>query len=101
MKNSIFINMVGDYPMTRILNFLLIFRDFDYSMSDIARESGVSWSTLNLLWPNLTKMKIIKMTRKVGRAKMYKLNAENILVKDLITFADNIVKKQVVMLKAR
>ena len=92
MKDSIFIRLVGDYPMTRVLNFLIIFRDFDYSMSDIARESDIAWSTLNLLWPKLKRMKIIKHTRDVGKAKMYKLNNENPLVRHLIAFSDKLVK---------
>lgn len=37
------------------------------------------------------KTKIVVFTRNVGRAKMYKLNTENKIVQNLITFADSIV----------
>lgn len=91
MKESIFIKLFGDYPLVRILNHLLVFREFDYSLTDIAKNSDVAWSTLNILWPKLEKLQIVIHTRNVGKAKMYKLNTENKLVQDLIKFADSVV----------
>ena len=91
MAESIFVKMMGDYPLIRILNHLLIFREFDYSMTDIAKESGVAWSTLNLLWPEIEKTGIVEYTRDVGRAKMYRLNMENKKVQELVKFADRLV----------
>lgn len=100
-EESIFIKLLGDYPLIRVLNYLLIYRDLDYSLTDIAEGSEVAWSTLNILWPKLEEMKIVKHTRDVGKAKMYKLNRESSLVKELISFADNLVwsrtKKQKVL----
>lgn len=90
-EKTIFVNLLGDYPLIRILNHLLIFREFDYSLTDIANESEVAWSTLNLLWPRLEKMKIVKHTRDVGKARMYRLNEENKQVKAMIEFADRLV----------
>ena len=90
-EESIFIKLLGDYPLIRILNHFLIFREFDYSLTDVAESSSVAWSTLNLLWPKLEKNKIVVFTRNVGKAKMYKLNMENKIVQDLIKFADSIV----------
>lgn len=91
-EESIFIKLLGDYPLIRILNFLLIFREFDYSLTDIADNSGVAWSTLNLLWPKMESMQIVAHTRNVGKAKMYKLNTQNKTAQDLIRFADNLIK---------
>ena len=91
MEESIFIKIMGDYPLIRVLNYLLVFREFDYSLTDIAEGSGIAWSTLNLLWPKLEKNKIVIHTRDVGRAKMFKLNTSNKIVQDLIKFADAIV----------
>ena len=91
-EQSIFTKLLGDYPLIRILNHFLIFREFDYSLTDIAGNSGVAWSTLNLLWPTLEKNGLVIHTRNVGKAKMYKLNTKNKIVQDLIKFADSIVK---------
>lgn len=90
-EESIFVQLLGNYPLIRILNHLLIFREFDYSLTDIAKESQVAWSTLNLLWPRLEKTGIVTHTRNVGKAKMYKLNIRNAMTKKLIAFADSLV----------
>ncbi|MEK6921952.1 MAG: hypothetical protein AABX82_08735 [Nanoarchaeota archaeon] len=88
---SLFIEVLGDYPLIRVLNFLLIFRDFDYSLTEIAEESGVAWSTLHSIWPKLEGLNFVKNTRVIGNAKMYKLNTENTLVQDFIKFSDKLI----------
>lgn len=88
---SLFIEVLGDYPLIRVLNFLLIFRDYDYSLTEIAEESGVAWSTLHIIWPKLEQLGFVKHTREVGNAKMYKLNTENALVQDFIKFSDKLI----------
>ena len=58
----------------KILDFLIVFRDYDYSKQDIAKNSGVSFRHA---LREIEKLELIKQTRTVGRAKMYKLNTEN------------------------
>ena len=53
-------------------------------MSDVARNSNISWTTLNRIWDNLLKTGLIKHTRKIGKAKLFILNLENPVVKKLI-----------------
>ena len=83
--------LFGEYPKIRVLNYLLIYRDLDYSLTDIAEGYEVAWSTLNLLWPKLEEMQMVVHTREVGKAKMFKLNMTNNNVKELVRFADNLV----------
>ncbi len=90
-EKSVFVELLGDYPLIRILNHLLTFREFDYSLTDIAANSDVAWSTLNLVWPKLEKTGLVVNTRRVGRAKMFRLNMQNEYVRKLIAFADSIV----------
>ena len=90
-EKSVFVELLGDYPIIRILNHLLIFREFDYSLTDIAKNSDVAWSTLNLIWPKLEKLGVVVNTRRVGKAKMYKLDTGNSYVKNLVVFADSLV----------
>ncbi len=85
MKNKpIFIRVFGDTPKIRILNCMLKYRGLDYSMSDIARNSKVGWATLSRLWKEFIKLKVVVFTRKIGRAKLYKINEENLAVQELI-----------------
>lgn len=91
MADSIFLEKMGDSPQTKILDFLLTFREFDYSPTDIAKESEVSWITAKKVISHLRKQEILIETRKVGRAKMYKLNANNKFVKDLTALYDSLL----------
>jgi len=60
----------------------------DYSLSDIAENSNIGWTTLHRIWGKLLKNGIVKPTREIGRAKLFKLNEENPAVKELIRLYD-------------
>jgi len=92
-QKPIFLQIMGDYPINRVLDFLITFKDYDYSMTDIAENSKVGWTTLNLFWKDLEKHELIKFTRLVGRAKMYRINEENIVVKQLVKMHWTVVKE--------
>lgn len=83
---TIFLQIFGDSPILRVVDFLVVNEDFDYSMTDIASLSGVGYSTLKLFWNTLEEAKIVKQTRVVGKAKMYKLNFDNTAVKKFRDF---------------
>lgn len=83
---TIFLGTFGDSPTLRVLDFLIVNEDFDYSMTDIANLSGVGYSTLKLFWNKLEKRRIVGQTRTVGKAKMYKLNLSNPVVKKFRDF---------------
>lgn len=91
-EQSVFIEYFGDYPLIRVLDFLIVCRDMDYSMTEIARNSGVGWTAFSELWPQLTNKEIVILTRKVGNAKLFKLNTANPWVKELIRM-DKIITK--------
>ena len=79
-NKSLFLQIFGDSPLLRVLDFFMIYEDFDYSMVDIARNSGVGYSTLKLFWSDLTKYRIVVQTRNVGKAKLFKLNSKEPVV---------------------
>jgi len=73
----------GDSAIAKLLDFLTLYRDFDYSKTEISRNSGVSWKTLFRVWPILEKYDLVTKTRQIGRAALYKLNTENPIAKAL------------------
>ena len=95
MSKTVFLQIFGDSPTLRVMDFLIINEDFDYSMTDIAKDSGVGYSTLKLFWITLEKSKIVVQTRIVGKAKMYKLNVANPVVKKFRDFYWEITKQKV------
>lgn len=84
MEPSSFVLVMGNTPFIRVVDFLLENRPFDYSKTDIAKNSEVGWSTLHGIWKILEKAKIVRLTRTVGRSKMFRLNEENPVVRKLI-----------------
>jgi len=94
MEESIFIKVLGDTPKIRILSYLIKYRGLDYSMSDIARNSNVGWATLNRLWSEFVNYKIVMPTREIGKAKLFKLNEDNLAVKDLIEVYKKLLQQE-------
>ena len=94
MKTA-FLQIFGDSPILRVLDFLIVNEDFDYSMTDIATQSGIGYSTLKLIWNKLEESKIVKQTRVVGKAKMYRLNSENPVIKKFRDFYWETTKQSV------
>ncbi len=89
-EKSIFLEVVGDSPVMRLLQYLIEGRHFDYTLTDLAKNSGVSWATLYAIFPKLLKYNIIKKVREVGRAKLYKINEENEIARHFIKLYDYI-----------
>ncbi len=61
----------------KILDFIIAYQEWDYSISDIARYSGVSVKSVERELPKLLHYGFIVETRRVGRAKMYKFNKDD------------------------
>ncbi|MBI2124302.1 helix-turn-helix transcriptional regulator [Candidatus Pacearchaeota archaeon] len=86
------IEVFGSNPIMRVLDFLITFQLFDYPLTEIARNSGVSYSTLQTFWEKLEKNNIVIKTRRVGKSDLYKLNTKNPAVKQLLRLDWNLIK---------
>ena len=93
MKNeTVFIEVFGNNPIIKVLDFLITFQLFDYPLTEIARNSGVSYSTLQTFWDKLEKNRIVVKTRRVGKSDLFKLNTANPAIKQLIKLDWNLIK---------
>lgn len=90
-EKSLFIEFMGDSPTIRVLDYLLTERDLDFSITDMAKNSSIGRSTLYRIWDDLIKNKIILPTRLIGKAKLYKLNKDNVIIKKLIEIDDTLM----------
>ena len=88
---SLFIEFMGDSPTIKVLDYLLTERDLDFSITDMAKNSGIGRTTLYRIWTGLIKNKIIVPTRIIGKAKLYKLNKDNFVIKKLIEIDDKLM----------
>lgn len=79
----------------KILDFLLMFREFDYSETDISRNAGVSTRHTYRSLPKLIDLNLVNQTRMSGRSKMYKLNSDLAAIQALEKFVFEIAKAKI------
>ena len=94
-NKSFFLMQFGDTPQLRVLDFLIDNHFFDYPVTEIARESNVSYNSLKTFLNSFIESGILMRTRKVGKSDYYKLNIENNFVKNLIKLDWMLVKSNV------
>jgi len=93
MENeTIFVEVFGNNPIMKVLDFMIGFQLFDYSLTEIAKNSGVSYSTLQTVFGRLEKNGIVVKTRRVGKSDLFKLNTRNPAVQQLIKLDWNLVQ---------
>ena len=94
MKPKI-VEKFGDYPQVRVIGFLIENDIFDYSKTEIAELSDVSFNTLKTFWSKLENSGFVKKTRRIGKSQLYKLNKDNDFVMMLIKMDKRIILKSV------
>jgi len=94
-NKSLFLEQFGDTPQLRVMDFLIDNQFFDFPMTEISRESNVSYNSIKLFFPNLIKSGTIYKTRKIGKSEYYKLNLNNSFVKNLIKLDWILTKKNI------
>ncbi|XES77823.1 MAG: winged helix-turn-helix domain-containing protein [Candidatus Bathyarchaeia archaeon] len=76
--------------VVKILDFLTLYKDFEYTRTEIARETGISRRTLYQVFPTLEKFDLVTVSKAVGNSKLYKLNTENSICEVLVALGDEI-----------
>ena len=77
---TLLLKYLGASPTLRIIDFFLDNPLSDYSKNEIARELAMSRATFFKYWKQFEKSGALKMTRKIGRATMYKLDTRSDVV---------------------
>ncbi len=78
--------------MMKVLDFLITYQAFDYPLTEIARNSEVSYSTLQTFWSKLERNNLVIKTRRIGKSDLFKLNTANPAVKQLIKLDWNLIQ---------
>lgn len=78
------------HAVVKILDFLTLYKGFEYTRSEIAKNVGISRRTLYKVFPILENFELVKLTRSSGKIKFYRLNTENSISQYLIALADAI-----------
>lgn len=91
-ERSLFLQFFGDKPKFRMIDFMLENNLQDFTKTEIAKGAGLSWASLFAHWNDMEKKKIVKLTRTVGRAKLYQLNEKSPLVMLLKSIELNLIR---------
>ena len=93
---TLLLKYLGSSPVLRIIDFLLDNPLSDYSKNEIAKNIAMSRATFFKYWKELERSGAVRSTREIGRATMYKLDATNDVVKQLIKLDMALARKTMV-----
>jgi len=82
-EKSLFLQFFGDSARFRMIDFLLENRLRDFTKTEIAQGAQISWASLFNHWEKLEQDGMVKVTRSVGRVKLYQLNDRSPVVQQL------------------
>lgn len=80
---SILLKTLGDSPKLKIINFFLDNPLFDFTKKEVIEALGMSKQTFYKYFSDIEKYGIVIISRKIGRANLYKINLGNPIVKML------------------
>ena len=83
-NETLLLKYLGASPILRIVDFFLDNPLSDYSKNEIVKNLEMSRVTFFKYWKELEKSNALTVSRKIGRATLYKLDRENDVVKQLI-----------------
>ena len=63
-EESLLINLLGNSPKMRIIDFFLDNKMFDFSKKEIIEELGMSKTTFYKVWDDIERFGIVEVSRK-------------------------------------
>ena len=92
-EKSLLLNLTGDMPMFKIVDFLLDNKGMDFSKTDIAKGAEISRASLFNYWTEIEKHGIVKTTRSFGKTKLYTLNNKNPVTQKIIELEKTLISE--------
>jgi DNA-binding transcriptional ArsR family regulator len=93
MEETLLLRCLGNSPTLRIIDYFLNNRLFDYTKNEIIENLEMGRVTFFKYWKELEQLGVVKVTRRIGKSKLYKLNEENEIVQKLIALDSTLCKK--------
>jgi len=75
--------LFGSNPKTRVLDLFMDNPLFEFTRNEVMESLGMAKITLYKTLPDLESGGVIVETRKIGKASLFRLNGDSIVVKDL------------------
>jgi biotin operon repressor len=81
--DSLLLKAFGSTPKLRIIDIFLTNPYFDFDKEELARELGMSKQTVYKNFKDLEELGVVKVSRKIGRATMDRIDRDYPLIKTL------------------
>ena len=80
---TVLVDVFGNSPEVRLLDFFMDHPLNDYMLKEIAESTGMNKRTISRALDSLTANRILRITRKIGKVRLYMLDSESPLVQDI------------------
>jgi len=90
---SLLLRAYGSSPQMKILDYLLDFPRNDFTQKEIIEALGMSKTTFYKYFDNLLEFGMIRINRKIAKAKLYSINLSNPIVQSMKNNVDYISEK--------
>ena len=90
---SLLLNLTGEHPLFKIIDFLIDNKGLDLTKTDIAKGADISRASLFNYWPELEKYNIVKVTRRFGKTKLYVLNVKSPITQRILELEKTLIQQ--------
>jgi predicted transcriptional regulator len=98
-EKSLFLEQFGDTPRLRVMDFMVGNHFFDFPLTEIARESHISYNSLKSFIGKFVETGFLIKTRRIRKSDYYQLNLKNTFVLNLIKIDWALTKSYILSMK--
>src|SRR3989344_3512491 len=92
-EKSLLLQLTGDTPLFKIVDFMVENKGMDFTKKDIAEGAGIARASLFNYWPELENREIVKVTRKFGKTQLFTLNSESPITKKILELETTLIRQ--------
>ena len=94
-ETSLLLQLTGKMPLFKIIDFLVENKGLDFTKKAIAEGANISKASLFNYWPELLKHHIVTFTRAFGKTKLYTLNTESPITRQILELESTLIKQAI------
>ncbi len=87
------VRFFGDNPFVRMLDAFIDNIGEEYSKKDVQELAGISKGALFKHWSKLEELDLVKITKTFGNTRLFTLNKQSPLVKDVLRFEARMIEE--------
>ena len=87
------VRFFGDNPFVRMLDAFIDNIGEEYSKKEVQELAGISKGALFKHWQKLEELGLVRVTKTFGNTKLFTLNKQSPLVKDILRFEARMIEE--------